>query len=323
MENNTKLRPLFLARILAERTDEEHYLTTNQLIDILNNEFGIPAHRQTIAFEIKMLQQAGMDIDVQKSVQNRFRYIGRQFDIAELKLLIDAVDSSKFISPKRSMQLTEKLCALAGPYKATEFKRNILVEGKVKTSNEKVTFIIDAVNTAINRKRKISFLYFHYNEKKNKVYKNDGKPYIFSPYYLVWNGDYYYMVGWSDKHNKITTFRIDRVVESPEILDQKAAPKPKDFNINKHINEAFHMFDCDKEAVTLRCDNDMMDAIIDKFGENVKVKNNSNGTFEITETVAVSNVFYCWIFGFGGKVKIIKPDKIMKDYMGLKQNLIN
>lgn len=317
MENNTKVRPLYLAKILVERTDEDHFLTTNQLIDILKNEYDIPAHRQTVAFEVKLLQQVGLDIDVQKSVQNRFRYVGRQFDVAELKLLIDAVESSKFISTKRSLQLSEKLSSLAGTYKAVEFKRNILVEGKVKTSNEKVTIIIDAVNTAINKKRKISFLYFHYNEKKKKAYKNDGKPYFFSPYNLVWNGDYYYMIGWSDKHEKITTFRIDRISECPKILEKKAEPKPKDFNINKHINEAFHMFDCEKEVVTLQCDNDVMDAIIDKFGEQVKVKNNRNGTFEITETVAVSNVFYSWIFGFGGKVKILRPENIAIQYKSL------
>ena len=314
MENDTKLRPLYIAKILYERTDENHYLTTNQLIDILMTEHNIPAHRQTIGEEIKILQTAGMDIDVQKSTQNRIRLINRWFEQAELKLLIDAVESSKFISSKQSVQLAEKLSNMTSQYNAADLQRNILVEGKIKTTNKKVPLIIDAVNTAINEKRKISFYYFHYNERKRKVLKNNGRAYKFSPYHLVWNGDFYYMVGWSDKHEKITTFRIDRIKDVPELLVEPIKKKPKGFDINRHINEAFHMFDCEKEEVTLRCDNDVMDAIIDKFGEKVKVTNRDDGTFEITETVAVSNVFYSWVYGFGGKVIIRKSESIKKQH---------
>jgi len=315
MENDNKLRLLCIAKILYERTDEDHYLTTRQLVEILKTDYNLPTHRQTIAEEIKSLQLMGMDIEVYKSTQNRIRLVSRKFEQAELKLLVDAVVSSKFISTQQSVQLTEKLSELASCHKAEELKRNILVEGKVKTSNKKVPLIIDAVNNAINVKRKIAFYYFHYNEKKRKVLKNDGKPYVFSPYHLVWNGDFYYMVGWSDKHEKITTFRIDRVKEVPEILEDKAIKKPKEFDINKHINEAFHMFDCEKQEVTLRCDNDVMDAMIDKFGEKVKVTNHDDGTFEITETIAVSNVFYSWIFGFGRRVIIIKPEAVRAGYV--------
>lgn len=314
MENDTKSRPLYIAKILLERTDEDHYLTTNQLIDILKTEYNIPAHRQTIAAEISLLQKMGMDIVVYKSTQNRIRLVGRPFDLAELKLLIDAVESSKFISGKQSLKLAEKLGSLAGQYKAAQLQRNILVEGRVKTGNEKVTFIIDAVNSAINKGKKISFYYFHFNEKKRKVLKNDGSPYVFSPYHLVWNGDYYYMVGWSDKHAKISTFRIDRIKDVPDILESPAVKKPKGFNITRHINEAFHMFDCDKVDVTLRCDNTVMDAVIDRFGEKVPVINHDDGTFEITQTIAVSNVFYAWVFGFGSKVKIQGPPEIRRSY---------
>lgn len=323
MENDNKLRLLYIAKILYERTDEDHFLTTRQLVEILKTEYNLPTHRQTIAEEIKSLQLMGMDIDVYKSTQNRIRLLSRKFEQAELKLLIDAVASSKFISTQQSIQLTEKLGELASCHKAEELKRNILVEGKVKTSNKKVPLIIDAVNNAINVKRKIAFYYFHYNEKKKKVLKNDGKPYVFSPYHLVWNGDFYYMVGWSDKHEKIATFRIDRVKEVPEILEDEEVKKPKGFDINKHINEAFHMFDCEKYEVTLRCDNDVMDAMIDKFGDKVKVTNRDDGTFEITETIAVSNVFYSWVFGFGGKVVIEKPDYVENDYRRIIQNILN
>lgn len=314
MESDSKLRTLIVAKILYELTDEDHYLTTNQLISILKTEYSISSHRQTIADDIKVLQKVGMDVHVQKSTQNRIRLVNRKFEQAELKLLIDAVESSKFISPKQSMLLLNKLSELTSHHKASDLKRNITVEGKIKTSNSKVALIIDVVNMAINNRRKISFYYFHFDEKKKKVLRNDGAPYTLSPYYLVWNGDYYYMVGWSDKHSKITTFRIDRVKDVPEILEVSCEKKPKEFNINKHINEAFHMFNSEKETVTLVCSNDVVDAIIDKFGERVKINNKDDCSFEITETVCISNVFFAWVFGFCGKVKIKSPENVKNKY---------
>lgn len=146
MDNNAKLRPLYLAKILYERTDEDHYLTTMQLAQILEEEYGIPAHRQTIKTDIELLQQFGMDIQEVKSTQNRYNLISRQFEIAELKLLIDAVQSSKFISKERSEQMVSKIVTLAGQHKAEELKRNASVEGRVKSENRQDLLIVDAIN---------------------------------------------------------------------------------------------------------------------------------------------------------------------------------
>ena len=195
MDNNAKLRPLYLAKILYERTDEDHYLTTMQLAQILEEEYGIPAHRQTIKTDIELLQQFGMDIQEVKSTQNRYNLISRQFEIAELKLLIDAVQSSKFISKERSEQMVSKIVTLAGQYKAEELKRNASVEGRVKSENRQDLLIVDAINEAINARKKIGFQYFAYNIRKQKKLRHDGERYIFSPYRLIWNGDYYYVLG--------------------------------------------------------------------------------------------------------------------------------
>ena len=168
MDNNAKLRPLYLAKILYERTDEDHYLTTMQLAQILEEEYGIPAHRQTIKTDIELLQQFGMDIQEVKSTQNRYNLISRQFEIAELKLLIDAVQSSKFISKERSEQMVSKIVTLAGQHKAEELKRNASVEGRVKSENRQDLLIVDAINEAINARKKIAFQYFAYNIRKQK-----------------------------------------------------------------------------------------------------------------------------------------------------------
>ena len=173
MDNNAKLRPLYLAKILYERTDEGHYLTTMQLAQILEEEYGIPAHRQTIKTDIELLQQFGMDIQEVKSTQNRYNLISRQFEIAELKLLIDAVQSSKFISKERSEQMVSKIVTLAGQHKAEELKRNASVEGRVKSENRQDLLIVDAINEAINARKKIGFQYFAYNIRKQKKLRHD------------------------------------------------------------------------------------------------------------------------------------------------------
>ena len=198
MDNNAKLRPLYLAKILYERTDEDHYLTTMQLAQILEEKYGIPAHRQTIKTDIELLQQFGMDIQEVKSTQNRYNLISRQFEIAELKLLIDAVQSSKFIPKERSEQMVSKIVALAGQHKAEELKRNASVEGRTKSENRQDLLIVDAINEAINAEKKIAFQYFSYNVRKQKKLRHDGERYVFSPYRLIWNGDYYYVLGYSD-----------------------------------------------------------------------------------------------------------------------------
>ena len=317
MDNNAKLRPLYLAKILYERTDEDHYLTTMQLAQILEEKYGIPAHRQTIKTDIELLQQFGMDIQEVKSTQNRYNFISRQFEIAELKLLIDAVQSSKFISKERSEQMVSKIVTLAGQHKAEELKRNASVEGRVKSENRQDLLIVDAINEAINARKKIAFQYFAYNIRKQKKLRHDGERYIFSPYRLIWNGDYYYVVGYSEKHKGIGNFRVDRIVRCPIILDDDAVQPPKDFDLNIYLNSMFRMYNGDRKQIELVCENNLMDAIIDKFGKDVKVLANDMKSFRAIVTTATGPVFYSWVFGFGGHVAIRAPEDVKEEYAHL------
>ena len=314
MDNESKLRPLYLGKILYEQTDEENYLTTAQLIQILDEKFGIHSHRATIAAEIELLKQFGMDIETVKSTQNKYHLVSREFDVAELKLLIDAVESSKFISAKKSEQLVAKISKFAGSHKGSELKRNIFPEGRIKPVNEQILFIVDAVNEAINANKKIAFQYYQYNVRKEKKIKNDGEQYIFSPYYLVWNGDYYYMVGYSDKHKNIGSFRIDRICKQPRVLGTDAVPKPEDFDINEYLNTMFRMYNSERCTVELVCDNQLMDAIVDKFGSDVTTYACDQNSFRVVATVSVGTTFYNWIFGFGGRVKIRGPENVRREY---------
>ena len=322
MDNTAKLRPLYLAKILYEQTDEEHYLTTAQLMQILEEQYGISSHRQTIKADIDLLKQFGLEIEEVKSVQNRYNLYGRQFDIPELKLLIDAVESSKFITANKSQELVEKLSKLAGEHASAGLKRNVCCENRVKPGNEKIYLIIDAINEAINTNKRISFQYFRYDSNKQKQLKLDGKSYEITPLHLVWNGDYYYMIGVYEYKQRLGSFRVDRIAKRPEILDIEGTPAPVSFDINEHINTTFRMYNSTHAEVELICDNDVMDSIIDRFGEDVATYPNDHNSFKAIVKIAVSNVFYSWVFGFGGKVRIQSPEHVKERYSDMLRDAV-
>ena len=323
MDTDAKLRPFYLAKILYERTDYDHALTTAQLIDILEKDYNIHAHRVTIGSDIELLQKVGMDIQLIKSSQNQYNVLDRYFNEIELKLMLDAVESSRFISKEQSGKLVEKISALAGKNAAETMKRNVSVERRIKSDNEKVLIIADAINMAINMNKQISFQYFEYNVKKERKPRYDGYWYKFSPYRLVWNGDYYYVVGWYEKYKRIMSYRVDRIVSPPKILEDEAIPLPKGFDLDHHLNTMYHMFSTDRRKVELICANDVMDAIIDRFGEDVETYAYDMDNFKAEVEVAVNKIFYTWIVGFEGKVKIKGPDDVRQSYVELLTNAAN
>ena len=317
MNNDAKLRPLYLARILYERTDEDNYLTTAQLIEILEKEYGIKTHRQTIPSDMDLLRAFGMDIQEVMSAQKRYNLISREYDIAELKLLIDAVESSKFITKKKSEKLVSKLSKMAGLNQAENLKRNISVEDRIKYDNESIFLIIDGINEAINTGKKVSFLYFKYNVRKEQKLRNEGEPFIFSPHRLVWNGDFYYMVGVFDDSYKVGVFRLDRILKRPEILEENALPFPDTFDFYKYLNTSFRMYGTDHTRVGLICSNEAMDSILDKFGKDTIIYTYDDKSFRTEVDVAISNVFFSWIFGFSGAVVINSPAEVKEQYIAM------
>ncbi len=320
MDTEGKLRPLCLLRILKERTDEDHYLSTAQLCAILKDEYGIETFRTTIKADIEALQQIGFSIQATRSTQNLYNYIERDFDIPEIKLLLDAVMSSKFITKAKSDQLASKLVELAGPYKSRELRRNLIVDGRIKQENEQIYLIVDIINDAINKKKKISFQKAEFNVRKDRVLHNNGEVYVFSPYSLVWDGDFYYVVGYSDKYKSIGSHRVDRIYRRPELLEENAVPPPAGFDINAYINTMFRMYDAPRQTVELQVENSLMDAIVDKFGPNVTTYACDQNSFRVEANISVGTTFYNWIFGFQGKVKIRNPENVKEEYRQLVLN---
>lgn len=314
MEKENKKRLMLMQSVLEKYSDDRHMLSTTQIIDILEKEYGMKVHRTTVSKDISDLIDMGIDVQYQRSTQNKYFLSSRQFELPELKLLVDAVASSKFITKKKSRELIEKLSSFTSIYQQEEIKTNIQAESRVKPRNERSFYIVDAINTAINNNKKIKFTYFDYNMNKEKVLRNDGKPYVFSPYSLVWNGDYYYMVGFSDKHGKIGSFRVDRIVSTPEILFATAVPMPDNFDISDFTKTAFQMYNGEITFVELKCTADMMKIIIDGFGEEVQTQIIDDEHFKVTVKVSLSPNFYGWLFKFSEKIQLLSPKSVINKY---------
>lgn len=319
--NIMKRRLMLLQKLLYETTDEQHPLTTFEILEYLE-QHGIVTNRKTLKGDIDLMADCGMDIVTVSSKPNKYFWASRTFEQAELIMLIDAVSSSRFITQKKSRMLSKKLIALSNEHGRQELKRNIYAANRIKAKNESLLYTVDTANEAITKKKKISFKYIEYSPEKKKVYRHDGEVYTLSPYALFWNEDYYYIVGYSEKHENISAFRADRVAHI-EILDEKAVKMPADFSIEKYSSEVFEMYDAGETAkVKLQCRNEHMKYVIDRFGEDVETEIATDTSFFAYPEVALSPNFYSWVFKFGGEIRILAPTKAVNEILTMTQKLM-
>lgn len=322
-QNDTRLRILYLYQLLSEQSDETHPLTTNQIISKMQELHDIHMHRTTVSSDIALLKAAGFDIISERKRSLYYYLADRAFSLPELKVLIDAVQSSKFITENKSQLLIEKLASLTSETNAHKLKRNLHISGRAKSENEKGYYIVDAIHDAINACKKVSFLYFDYDGKKKQVLKNNGQPYTVSPYDLIWDGDFYYLTGYCDERGGVRIFRVDRIKNQPEQLEDGCVARPKGYNVKKYTQEIFRMFDTQQTVeVTMICDNSVMKSIIDRFGKMVKTKVHDDNSFQVSVKVCTGPTFYRWVFGFGGLIKIVSPDEIVSQYVSMLQSEI-
>lgn len=318
--SSTKKRLLLILELLYKTTDESHPVST---VDITNylDEKGFQIDRKTLRSDLRLLISMGYDIVVVKSSPNKYFWGERTFEIPELKMLLDAVSSARFISETKSKQLTKKIMSLAGMQQREQLKRHVRAIGKTKADNKGLYYIIDTITEAINQKKKISFQYMEYNGRKEKILRNDGEVYILSPYVLYWNEDYYYVLGYSDKRERVTAFRIDRM-KTPTIMDDDAVPKPKDFDVSAYSNKVFQMFSGEETTVELECDMALMKYVIDRFGLDVETEELSEETFLAKVPVDLSPTFYGWVFQFGGGMKIISPEVAIRQLKNMIESYL-
>ena len=315
-----KRRLLVLLRFLYEHTDEDNQVDTFQLIEYLAEQ-GVAANRKTLKSDIDLLVDEGLDIVTVQSKPNRYFWGDRLFELPELKLLIDAVSSSRFITQKKSGELGKKLTSMASENQRKELHRHIYATNRVKTSNEEIYYTVDTINRAITAKKKIAFRYSEYDADKKKTLRNHGEVYELSPYALFWNEDFYYVVGYSQKHSNVSVFRVDRMVR-PEVLSEKAEKRPADFSLDKYSRQIFEMYEGEETEVRLECRGDFMKYIVDRFGEDVKTERIEPERFIATVNVSLSPTFYAWVFQFGGEVRILSPAKAVEDIMIMANNLL-
>lgn len=318
---NQKLKLLYLAKIMQEETDDEHGLTMPEIIDKLA-AYDIETQRKTIYDDLAILDDFGIEI-VKTQVGSKTYYSAgsRDFEIAELKFLVDAIQSSKFLTPKKTEELIKKICSLVSNYDAKILNRHVYVAGRVKNMDESIYYSIDEIHNAMNDNRRISFQYFQWNAYKEKILKHNGKIYEVSPWALCWSDENYYMIAYDDAEKKIKHFRVDKMMNVKR-LGKKRAGAYIFKNINKatYTKEHFGMYDGEEETITLLCDSGMANMIIDRFGKDVTIFDVEEGTFKARVNVAISKQFCTWIISLGG-VKVIAPDDAVDMMRKIKNRL--
>ena len=318
MQSN--IRIIELLRFLYQQTDEVHAVTVSEMIEYLKSK-GIPSVRQTVYTDLEALDTAGIDIVQIKSTQNRYFIGSRIFEYPELKMLVDAVASSKVICAKKSQALIQKLGQLTSIQQAEQLQRLASLSSRVKPHNEKVYYIIDSIQTAILDQHQISFQYYEYTPEKKKILKHDGYRYILDPYALEWKNDHYYLIGYSHKHKGIAHFRVDRLT-SVEPLDSKFQPMP-DFDVAAYTNKMVDMFAAEHaEQVKLLCSNELMRVIIDHYGEDIEISPYDDTHFTVIIEVNPSGTFYGWVFKFMGKIRILSPQSCVDKMQDIARTFI-
>ena len=321
----TKDRLLVLLQTLQNNSDDETWLTTGDLRAALEKE-GHECSIRTLRRDVQSLHNCGYDISVQESegMYTRYAYLGRKLSLPDLQILVDAVCAARFIPQNHSEELIASLSSMAGPSHVRELRPQILVSEHVRAKNRNMIYAVQEIRCAIDRNKKIRFRYLEYNMEKKQVRKHEGTEeewYVVSPYATVWNDDRYYLVGWSDKREKVAVFRIDRM-EVPKQLPNKRVPPPEGFDIRDYTDKVFRMYGGPEEKVTLRCDPEILDQVIDRFGDGIELKPGKKH-FTVTVPVSLSTAFYAWVFQFVGKMSIVCPEHVREAYAGFLQEALD
>ena len=312
---NQKFKLYRLAQIMLERTDDDHYITMPEIMAALA-EYEITADRKSIYNDLRDLETLGIEVEGEP-VGNRYHYhvVSRPFELPELKLLVDAIQSSKFITEKKTNALIKKLEQLVSKYEAMKLQRQVFVSGRIKTMNEIIYYTVDAIHNAISENKKIKFQYFQWNVKKEMELRHEGEYYEVSPWQLMWDDENYYLIGYHHEDQKIKHFRVDKMlhIDITDITRQGAQDFHK-VDVKTYSKRVFGMYDGVQTDVKLKCHNSLVGVMIDRFGKNVPLIPLDDDYFQINVTVAVSRQFLGWLLAIGTGVTILEPQEV-KDKM--------
>lgn len=320
---NQKLKLLYIIKILEEKTDEAHPMSTQKLIKELS-AFDISAERKSIYDDIAQLIDFGYDININKSRRNGGYYIGsRHFELTELKLLVDSVQASRFITLKKSRELISKLEKMTSIHEENSLKRNVYVQNRIKTDNESVYYVVNDIYNAMQNNNQIGFLYMEWDISKKKMPRHNGKRYIISPFALTIKDENYYLIAYDSDAEKIKHYRVDKIKDVSIInKPREGSDKFEKFDVATYTNMSFGMFGGEEEVVTLEFDKSFIGVIMDRFGTEVDVRKIDDTKASARVKVAVSNQFYGWISSIGNNVKITAPAAIVQDYKTFLSELL-
>ncbi len=309
---NQKLKLLYLKKIFMEETDDSHALSLQDIISRLN-AYGISANRKTIYSDFEELRKYGIDIITEHEGNEWTYHIGeREFELAELKLLVDSVQSAKFITEKKSQSLIKKLENLVSRHDAKQLHRQVLISGRIKTMNESIYYNVDKIHTAINADSRIKFQYFQWNVKKEMILRHNGAWYDISPWALVWDDENYYMIGYDSSSNQIKHYRVDKMLKiAATDKPREGKEKMRSFDIPKYSRQLFGMYGGEEIRVSLEAANHMAGILIDRFGKDIRIIPKDNTSFTAYVSVAVSPQFLGWIISLGEDVRITGPDTVL------------
>ena len=314
-DNYRKIKLLKLLELLRLDTDEQHPMTTNQICARLD-EMGIICDRRTLSKDIALLNEQGYEVmDTTVGHEKGYYVEDRSFSIPELKILMDAVQAASFITDKKTQELLEKIAVLGGSHQAEILKGNIVNFKTTKHSNEQIFYNVDALEQAIDQQKKVLFRYFDLDEHGQKAYRRDGHRYVVEPIALVFNEDNYYMLCYSFRHQKTSTYRVDRmeavtVLEDP-ITETAVALKNE---IGPYTEQVFKMYAGEAVDIVIEFNDSLIGVVFDKFGEGTKMMRSGEHKCVATVKVQISPVFWGWLFQFAGEMKLLSPESLAQEY---------
>ena len=324
-----KQKLLYLRKIMLEKTDENHPITTNEIIAELER-YGIRSERKSIYNDLQILETYGLDICRIKS-NNTYYYVGsREFELPELRLLVDAIQSSKFITHKKSLALIKKLEGLASEHEGELLQRQVVVSNRVKTVNEKIYYNVDTISNAISKGKQIAFKYFSWTvdfsgtEKIVKTLRKNGEDYIVSPWALCWDDENYYLIAYDKDADKIKHYRVDKMESIRITADNRDGKAMFDkFDIAGYSKRVFSMFGGIEKNVKLSVDNELIGVIVDRFGSDIYIYKENDNTFTVNVNVMLSPQFYAWLFSFDNKIRLISPESALDEYKKMIKKIYN
>ncbi|MDE6875384.1 MAG: WYL domain-containing protein [Lachnospiraceae bacterium] len=308
-----KLKAFYVMRYLLTESDEAHPVTMEQIIDYLG-ENGISAERKSLYDDIEALRVFGLDIIGEKVGRSYHYYIGaRDFELAELKLLVDSVQSSRFITVKKTRELIKKLEVLAGRHNARQLQRQVYVAERIKAMNESIYYNVDALHMAIANNVRIHFQYFQWTVQGREELRHDGKVYEISPWALSWTDENYYLIGYDGEAGIIKHFRVDKMLKiSQTELLREGRDRFEKFDMAVYARKMFGMYDGEEQVVKLAVKRELVGVMIDRFGREISFLPAGDGWYQVSVRVAVSGQFYGWVMALGAGAKIVGPGHVVE-----------